>query len=244
MTIEKAAEFPTGRQALDGKLPRDRRQLDPRLIVISDLHRQTETELVQRVGGICRRAEAGRVVIQLRDKDASARARLKLGTKLREVCLETQQWLSVNDRADLARLLRADGLHLGEQSIDVGTARSLVGQLWISRSWHEPDAIQYLGEDALLLSPIMERRKGREPLGPDTLRRARILYHQAYETALAGKKFPLATHHAPRLYALGGITAYNAPACLDAGADGVAVIGAALDTPNPQLLLEALGILR
>jgi thiamine-phosphate pyrophosphorylase len=46
------------------------------------------------------------------------------------------------------------------------------------------------------------------------------------------------------LYALGGVTSENAASVLAAGAEGVAVIGAVLDTDDPLPLLEALGIRR
>jgi thiamine monophosphate synthase len=43
------------------------------------------------------------------------------------------------------------------------------------------------------------------------------------------------------LFALGGVDESNAAACLAAGADGIAVVGAAL-APNPLPLLSALQI--
>jgi thiamine monophosphate synthase len=79
--------------------------------------------------------------------------------------------------------------------------------------------------DAVLLSPIFEARKGRCALGVAALGRARD------------------AHPGPAWFGLGAVNAGNAAACLVAGAAGVAVIGAALE-PDPQPLLEALGILR
>jgi thiamine-phosphate pyrophosphorylase len=46
----------------------------------------------------------------------------------------------------------------------------------------------------------------------------------------------------PLLYALGGVDERNAAQCLAAGADGIAVIGAALDGRDPVPLVRALGI--
>jgi thiamine-phosphate pyrophosphorylase len=87
------------------------------------------------------------------------------------------------------------------------------------------------GADAVLLSPILAARKGRAALGLTALAEAR--------SALVRRG-----RGAPRLYALGGVEAGTARACLEAGADGVAVIGAALDGRDARPLLQALGVLR
>ena len=95
----------------------------------------------------------------------------------------------------------------------------------LSRGCHDPNVAPEPELDALLLSPIFDARKGRPPLGVAALSTARAAY-------------PV-----PAWYALGGVDAENAAACLTAGAAGVAVIGAAL-SPDPEPLLSALGILK
>jgi thiamine-phosphate pyrophosphorylase len=77
----------------------------------------------------------------------------------------------------------------------------------------------------------MDARKGRPALGLAALGAAR--------RAAAALPKPADL----RLYALGGVRAENAAECITAGADGVAVIGAALDGTDPRPLLGALGIL-
>jgi thiamine-phosphate diphosphorylase len=159
-------------------------------------------------------------MVQLREHARPARARLALGRELGERCRAHGQWLAVNDRIDLALLLGADGLHLGEKSVDPADARKLWGTRWLSRAAHDPDQedLALRGADALVLSPIFAERHARPALGL--------------------RPFSATT------YALGGISADNARACLDRGAAGVAVVGAVLGQDDPRPLLEALDIRR
>jgi thiamine-phosphate pyrophosphorylase len=195
----------------------------PRLIVVTDFARAGSDHHLLRIGQLCRRARPESVMIQLRDHALSSRQRFELGRELRKLTLESDQWFVVNDRLDLWRILRADGVHLGEASVESAEARAF-GARWISRAAHRLDSD--VDADAVLLSPVVEARHGRVALGIDALTSAR--------SRLAGRT----------LYALGGVSASNARACLDAGAAGVAVMGAALDSDDPLPLLRALDIAR
>jgi thiamine-phosphate pyrophosphorylase len=192
----------------------------PRLVVITDLSREHCLERIER---LLRRARTGSVLVQLRDHELSIRRRLEIGRVLRRTTAENGQHLAVNDRIDLALALGVDALHLGESSIETGQARRIFPG-WISRASHR---IENTDADAVLLSPIVEARHGRDALGIAALGRAR--------ECLDAER---------RLFALGGVSATTARACLDAGADGVAVMSAALDTDDASPLLEALGIVR
>jgi thiamine-phosphate pyrophosphorylase len=204
----------------------------PRLLAITDLTRLSSAELVQRAAALAQGARPGSVAIVLRDHSESVRVRLALGRQLRELTSRAGQALWVADRLDLALVLRADALHLGEASVTPRDARSLLGnERLLSRAWHDErvDAAELAGTDAVLLSPVMESRKGRPALGLRGL--------GDFAEALR------AAPHPPRLYALGGVTAESAAACVAAGAWGVAAIGAAF-SPQATELLEALEIRR
>lgn len=191
----------------------------PRLIVITDFTRFEPTLAVPRIARLLGEAAAGTVLLQLREHAMPVRKRLELGRELSLLARDAGQLFGVNDRIDLALLLEADALHLGERSVEVADARALVPRIWISRAVHAPDDLAPRGADALVLSPIFEARHGRPPLGLDALR-------------------------GPNVYALGGVSSENAAACLAAGAAGVAVVGAALGSDDPRPLLEGLGIRR
>ena len=194
----------------------------PRLIVVTDTTRGGD--MVRRITEVCVRARGGTVLVQLRDKELGARQRLELGRELRAITRRTGQLLAVNDRIDLAELLDADALHLGEQSVGVDDARKLWGERSVLRASHDPSAGAG-GADGVVLSPIIAPRHGAPALGLAALQKARSALGRV------------------RLFALGGVDAGSARACLDAGADGVAVIGAVLDGQDDGPLLAALGTL-
>jgi len=210
--------------------PSPRAAIRPRLIVITDTTRVDVPRLLVRVDALAARAAPGSVMVQLRDRELDLAARLELGRRLRALTRARGQWLAVNDRIDLALLLEADALHLGERSVSAPDARRLWGDGWISRACHDPEAAMAAGADAVILSPVLAPRKGSPALGAAALGRARA--------RLAAGSSPAAL-----LVALGGVTAATARACLGAGADAVAAIGAALEEDDPGPLLAAVGVL-
>ena len=201
-----------------------------RLIAISDRRVAGQELTLERFRELARLARPGSVVLQLRDLELPARERLSFGARLLEVARESGQLFVVNDRVDLAVLLGADGVHLGEAAIETEEARRLFGRAaFVSRACHDISRVAVLDADAVLLSPVAQARKGREALGFDALRRARQL---------------LGTETRPALFALGGITAENARACRDAGADGVAMIGGVFAPGALERLVRALDLAR
>jgi len=197
-----------------------------RLIVFTDTTRAAASRMLERFAALAERAEPQRVSFVLRDYGLPVRERLRLGERLAALSARAQQHFGIAERADLARALGCDAFHLPEAGLSAADARSYLGSaVWLSRGTHAPDAAVEPELDAVLLSPLFEARKGRPALGVAALERARRAQ--------------------PRLawFALGGVGASHAAACLAAGASGVAVIGAAL-APDPEPLLGALGILR
>jgi thiamine-phosphate diphosphorylase len=213
---------------------RDRRPLvasPPRLIAITDLSVADAATTLARFERVARYAAAGSVMFQLRDREHPIRERLTFGRELRALSDAHGQWLQVNDRLDLALLLDADAVHLGEGSVAAEDARSLMGDRFVSRACHAPARGVDTAADAWLVSPIFEARKGRPALGVEVLGGLCMTGRTAAGTASG-----------PAVYALGGVNAENAARCLAAGAAGVAVIGAVLCASDPRPLLAALRI--
>ncbi len=197
----------------------------PRLMVFTDATRAEPDFMLARFAELARRARAGSVLFTLRDYTLSLRARWRLGERLALLAGAAEQRFGVADRADLARAFGCWGFHLPEAGLTVRDARSYLGAgVFISQACHDAAAVPEPALDARLLSPIFEARKGRPPLGLPALRAA-------------------AAREGRGLFALGAVDAGTAEACLNAGAAGVAVIGAAL-AADPTPLLSALAILR
>ena len=196
------------------------------MMVISDSALAPQGVLAERVERVLALARPESVMVQLRDLALATRERMALGERLVALCRQYGQRFVVNDRVDLAMLLDADGVHLGERSVSPSEVRAMLPAAFISHACHDLDGVVRPGSDAAVLSPVCSPRKGRPALGFEILARARAL-----EPRFA-------------VYALGGVDASNAAACIENGAAGVAVIGAALDGRDPLPLVRALGIER
>jgi thiamine-phosphate pyrophosphorylase len=115
-----------------------------------------------------------------------------------------------------------DGVHLG------GPLRGKLGSIdapWISVPAHTDEDVAeaaHRGASAVYVSPIFATPGKGPARGTDAIERAR---------ALAGPTL---------VYALGGVDASNAEACVAAGADGVAVIRAIAGAPSPVDALRAI----
>jgi thiamine-phosphate pyrophosphorylase len=199
----------------------------PRLIAITDATIAPLGVLESRLEVLLAGAAPGTVAIQLRDHQLSARVRFDLGLRLRALVRRHGGALLVNDRLDLAQALEADGVHLGERSLSVDEARRLLPHAFVVRALHDLVELEHETADAVVLSPVLAARHGRPALGLGAVSEARA-------------RLPKAV----RLYALGGIDAAAARDCRQAGADGVAAIGAVLAGGDVSELLDALGIAR
>lgn len=206
----------------------------PRLIVITDTERAPIEAWLERLGALFAAAAPGSVWVQLRDRELPIRERRRFGEQLRELSARHGQGLAVSDRLDLALLLDADGVHLGEASVRPADAREYAqrhARRWlVSAACHVAEEIEAPGADALLLSPVAAPRKGRPALGAAGIAKAAALRARAGSRCL--------------LYALGGVTADNAAQWLAAGADGVALIGELFAPGAARELARALGIAR
>jgi thiamine-phosphate pyrophosphorylase len=163
----------------------------------------------------------GVTLVQLRDKNVDARPMLALGRRLIDLLRPVGIGLIVNDRIDVAQVLDADGVHIGQQDIPYPEARRLLGPAKIIgvSVGSEAEARQAAGWDADYVGvgpvyPTATKPDAGEALGPDeTARHARISGHRAV--------------------AIGGIDSANAAALYAAGIEGVAVISAICAASDP-----------
>jgi thiamine-phosphate pyrophosphorylase len=197
----------------------------PRIIAITDPTLEDDG-LVARTDRMLKSVPAGAVAVQLRDKRRPARAVMRLAERLRAICGECGAPFYVNDRVDVALAVHADGVHLGRGSVDARDARALVGEAaFISVAAHHADEVERAeqgGANAALLSPIFPT-PGKGP---------------AAGTALIASARARARNL--RVYALGGIDASLAPACVQGGAHGVAVVRALWHAPEIETAALAL----
>jgi len=104
--------------------------------------------------------QGGVDIIQLRETSIPDKVIVEIGHKIRILCDEYGATFIVNNRADIAAIVEADGVHLGENDISVPDARTILGQHGIiGKTCHNPDEIIGAvndGADYIILGPVGE----------------------------------------------------------------------------------------
>ena len=171
----------------------------------------------------------GATLLQLRAKEVPTADLVALARAIKARTDAAGARLIVNDRADVARLVHAVGVHLGQDDLPPAAARAILGPgAVIGCSTHNLDqvagalrdgAIDYLAFGPIY--PTASKRVADPAQGLAALRDARA------RCALP-------------LVAIGGIDASTVADVLAAGADAVAVIGAVAGAADPAAALRAL----
>jgi thiamine-phosphate pyrophosphorylase len=147
-------------------------------------------------------------MIQIRAKELSARALAELVRGA--VASALQSKILVNTRTDIALACGAHGVHLPAGSMSPATIRVIVPPGFLigvsCHSIEELQAAEREGADFAVYGPVFPSlTKSLTPIGID-----------AFREAVARVQLPV--------YALGGVTPQNAPACVASGAAGIAGI--------------------
>ncbi len=107
--------------------------------------------------------KGGVSIIQLREKELSSREFYKLGLKVQNLCKEYEIPFLINDRIDIALALDADGVHLGQEDLEVRFARKILGKEKIIglslknlEQLKDIDGADYLGCGAIKATPTKE----------------------------------------------------------------------------------------
>ena len=171
-----------------------------------------------------RAAEGGATVIQLRLKHLPTPEVVERGRSVVAACREAGVPLVVNDDVEAALALHADGVHLGRE--DRGKERAAAAGLMLgisASSIDEAIAGEQLGAAYVGAGPVWE-----SPTKPDA----------DPPIGIAGLAAICEAVDVP-VIAIGGSDATNARACLDAGAQGVAVVRAAREARAVRAALDA-----
>jgi thiamine-phosphate pyrophosphorylase len=188
---------------------------DARLLLVTD----PRPDLVDRVEAAVR---GGVDIVQLRDKKARREELIPLAEKLKDACERAGALFTVNDDVELARIVGADGVHLGEDDDPTSHARGVLGpDIVVGRSAggvaEALEAVRggadYLGVGAVYATPT-------KPEGE--------VAGLALIQALAREDLPVPW------FAIGGVTLETALPVAEAGAPGFAVVRAVLDAEDPE----------
>lgn len=191
----------------------------PRLHLISD-RRLCPLDRFAEIAGLA--VSAGFDAVHLREKNLGAGALVEAGQQLRrsEQAVGNRASIIVNERLDVALVLAASGVQLGEESFSPRDVRAVAGRsLLIGRSIHDPASAERAaleGADFLIAGHIYatSSKPEQEPRGPKLIR-----------AVVRACRLPV--------IAIGGITPERVPEVVDAGAWGVAVISGVLRADDP-----------
>lgn len=185
---------------VDADVCRDR-GLEPRSLALACLH-------------------GGARVVQLRVKSGSSARFLDLATEIVDAAGTFGAAVIVNDRADIARMARAAGVHVGQDDLPPDAVRDVLADGVIGLSTHDAgqvDEALTTVADYVAVGPVFgtaTKDTGYTARGLDLVRRA------------AGRGKPVV--------AIGGITLDRAPEVIGAGAGSVAVITDLLCGGDPE----------
>ncbi len=196
----------------------------PKECRVAGVHVLTDTSIQKRfshgeLAGFA--ARGGASVVQLRAKRGTTRQLLEWGREARDACRQHGCLFLINDRLDVALALGADGVHLGQDDMPVGTARKLLGERGvIGSSVHSIEELRRAeaeGASYVAFGP-MYRTATKTDVGP--LRALRELFALCEASSLP-------------VIAIGGIGPAQVPELIAVGAAGIAVVSAVCFDPEP-----------
>ena len=168
-------------------------------------------------------------IIQHRFKGGTDKERLKEAIKIKRLCKKYNSLFIVNDRIDIALASNSDGIHLGQDDIDIITARKLLGSSKIiGITANNTRDINYAlknGCDYIGVGPVFKTstKKNKEPLGIENIK-------------------ALTKNINIPWFAIGGINKENIYSLKDYGISKVAIVSGLLNSEDPKE--EAIMILK
>ena len=164
--------------------------------------------------------KGGATVVQLREKDCASREFYELGLRVKRITGAYKVPLIINDRVDIALACGADGVHVGQEDMEVSAGRRLAGEkLIVGVSAHTvEEAVKAArgGADYLGLGAVFST---------STKADAGAMSHDTLKAICQAVDIPTV--------AIGGISAENILQLSGSGVDGVAVVSAIFGAPDP-----------
>ena len=172
---------------------------------------------------------AGAPFLQLRVKGAATGRFVELAREVKALADQHRALLIINDRADIAKLVDAAGVHLGQDDLPAAAARRILG----------PDKIIGLSTHNLAQAEAAVRAAVADYIGFGPIFPTVSKEHADPVQGLDGLRQVRARVALP-IVAIGGITANTVREVLAAGADAVAMIGEIVRAPDVEAKVREL----
>ena len=170
--------------------------------------------------------EGGCRWIQLRMKDSSQEEILSIAKEVLTLCREYEATFIIDDHVELAKQIKADGVHLGKSDMPIAEARRILGKDFIiggtANTFEDVLGHHKAGADYIGCGPFRftTTKKNLSPvLGLEGYRRI------VWQMKEAGIHLPIV--------AIGGITEADIPELMQTGINGIALSSSILRAKNP-----------
>jgi thiamine-phosphate pyrophosphorylase len=187
-------------------------------VIITDTRKQDVISVTKQV------VSGGADCIQLRAKGINDDEHLLLAREFVDICKDAGRLCIINDRVDIAVASDADGVHLGQNDLDIDQARKLIKRpLIIGKSTHGTDQLERARKENpayLAVGPVFK-----SPTKPDV---------EAVGLGLVKKAVDLLDEAGIYSLAVGAVTPDNLEEVLSTGVNAVAVCSSICQSDDPE----------
>ena len=203
---------------------KDKLKKDLKLYLVTDSKILKDTDFYKCIEDAIK---SGVTMVQLREKNTDGKEFLEKAIKLRELTNKYNVTFVINDRIDIAMLVDADGVHIGQSDIDAVSARKLLGDNKIigvsARNLQEAKIAKENGADYLGIGAMFST---------STKSDAKLVSFNTLEEIIKEVNLPFVL--------IGGITLDNVKKLKHFKPDGYALVSGILGTDDISKRVEKL----
>ena len=159
--------------------------------------------------------KGGIKIVQLREKNSSTKDFYEKALKVKEICKNYGALFIINDRLDIAQVVEADGVHLGQTDMPIEKARKILKNKFLigatARNAKEAKKAELLGADYIGSGAIF---------GTNTKDNAKKLEMEDLKKIVNSVKIPV--------FAIGGINISNVSLLKNIGLQGICLVSGIL----------------
>ena len=163
--------------------------------------------------------KGGVKIVQLREKNISTKDFYEKALKMKEICKNYGVLFIINDRLDIAQVVGADGVHLGQSDMPIEKAREILKDKFLigatARNVEEAKRAELSGADYIGSGAIF---------GTNTKDNAKKLEMEELKKIVASVKIPV--------FAIGGININNVSSLKNIGLQGICAVSGILSEKN------------
>ena len=171
--------------------------------------------------------KGGVKIVQLREKNISTKDFYEKALKVKEICKNYEALFIINDRLDIAQVVGADGVHLGQSDMPIEKAREILKDKFLigatARNVEEARKAELLGANYIGSGAIF---------GTNTKDNAKKLEMEELKKIVASVKIPV--------FAIGGINIDNVSSLKNIGLQGICAVSGILSEKDCKKAVDTM----